>query len=121
MELKKYTLTGRYGYDDLKSEYAYRGNSQGDDSGSNDVEANKNNTWMSFRFNCPETQEAVDKEVLIRKEWNKNYINSLKANGKFGLTYDINCYFTPHPMFDDVPPRPLPMTSKILFLNLNET
>jgi hypothetical protein len=119
MELKKYTFKQRYGYDDLKSEYAYRGNSQGDDSGSNDVATNQNNPWMSFGFDCPQTQEAVDKEVIRRKEWNKNYVNSLKANGKFGLEYDINVSFIPHPMFDE-PTQPEPtFSSKFLILNLN--
>jgi hypothetical protein len=117
--LVRYTLKFRHGYDDLKCEYAYRGNSQGDESASNDVEANKNNQWMSFYFDCPETQEAIDKEVIWRKKWNKNYINSLKANGKFGTEYSIGVSFVKHPLFDE-PPQQLLMSSKFLILDLNE-
>jgi len=120
METVNYTLKFRYGIDDLKSEYAYRGNSQGDESVSNGVHSDKaSGGWMSYGFDVPETQEAIDKEVIWRKKWNKNYINSLKANGKYGIEYSVGVSFVKHPLFDE-PPQQLLMSSKFLILDLNE-
>lgn len=119
--LVNYTFKARYGYDDLKSEYAYRGNSQGDESASNEVHSDKTSGgWMSFGFDCEETQEAIDKEVAYRKRWNKHYIDSLKANGKFGAEYSINVSFVKHPFFDD-PPQQIQMSSSFIILDLNKS
>lgn len=106
-KMKTITINCKYGIDDLKSVYAYRGNSQGDNSGSNDVEQNKNNSWMSFGFDCEQTQEAVNAEVLTRKAWNENYIEELKEKGEYGKPYELNVSFNPHPMFDSELAAPL--------------
>jgi len=100
--LTKFTLKRRYGIDDLKGLYAYVGNSQGDHSGSNELHSDKESGgWMSFVFNCEETQEAINAEVKSRAIWNENYIEELKKSGKYGTEFEINMSFQRHPLFDD--------------------
>ena len=117
--MKTITLTYKHGIDDLKSLFAFRGNSQGDDSGSNDVSLNINNTWMSFGFDCEKTQEAVDREVKIRARWNEDYIEKLKAKGEFGKEYTTSVSFQPHPVFDEIQNKLL-QSSSFYILDLSK-
>ena len=98
----EYTFTRKYGIDDLKSEYAFHGNSQGDESVSNDVNTyNSSGGWMSYIFkDIPLVQKEIDKEVLRRKEYNNNYIKDLKASGKYGKDYDQIFKVQSDPLYD---------------------
>ena len=76
-----YKITGRKGIDDLKSLYAFVGNSQGDSSASNSIEEYQAaKGWMSFVFDCNLTQEAIEEEIQKRKSWNDAYIKELKED-----------------------------------------
>lgn len=95
----KYKL--RKGIDDLKSEYAFIGNSQGDTSVSNNIyDYLLSDGWMSYTFKCPMTNEDIAKEIELRKKWNKNYIQELKNNGTFGEEYENEIIITHHKIFD---------------------
>jgi len=98
----EYTFTRKYGIDDLKSEYAFHGNSQGDESVSNDVNIfNNSGGWMSYIFkDIPLVQKEIDKEVLRRKKYNKNYIKELKQNGNFGKDYKQILFIQSDPIYD---------------------
>jgi hypothetical protein len=87
---KTYKLQGTYkGISDLKSIYAFHGNSQGDDSVTNDVEDYKNSAgWMSvsegFKNTDIHSQTAVDERSSEIEEENKLYIEYLHKIGEYG-------------------------------------
>lgn len=121
--MNKYTIDGKKGINDLKSIYAFHGNSQGDTSVSNNIEDYKNSKgWMSFHFDCELTEEAIIKESNIRKEWNESYIKELQSNGTYGEVYHLEVSIDNHPLLDD-PNKPLlfyPLESyKLVFLDLS--
>ncbi len=97
----KYTVKLKRGIDDLKFEYAFKGNSQGDESVSNlisDYIASKG--WMSYMFNCPLAQYEINEEVERRKKWNIDYIVSLYKEGRYGEEYEVTLELIPNPLYD---------------------
>jgi len=115
--LKTFKLKRHAGVDDLKGLYAYVGNSQGDHSGSNELHSDKaSGGWMSFVFDCEETQEAINAEVKSRAIWNENYVEELKKSGKFGTEYEINMSFRRHPLFDDEKASETPTMTHSFFI-----
>lgn len=115
------TIKHRKGIDDLKGLFAYIGNSQGDTSHSNELNADKaSEGWMSFVFDCPQTQEAIDQEVERRKSHNEAYIAELKASGQYGQEYDTKISFVKHPIFDNQEPKEsMPSRISYSFMHLN--
>lgn len=99
--MEKYEIKFKHGIHDLKSEYAFHGNSQGDESVSNSIATYQaSQGWMSFMFDCPMTEEAIAIEVAKNKAWNKEYIQKLKDEGRFGEEYTITMSVQEHPLFD---------------------
>lgn len=101
METTIYTFKGKRGITDLRSEYAFVGNSQGDESRSNSIEdyiAAKG--WMSYVFSCSLNQDAIDKEAKRRKQRNSDYIKQLKEEGRFEEEYEIKLELVNNPTFD---------------------
>lgn len=99
--MNKYTIKKRLGIDDLLCEFAFIGNSQGDESKSNSIDAYKaSQGWMSFVFDCPLDEENISKEIQKRKQANLDYIEKLKAEGKYGEEYEIDIILHLHPLFD---------------------
>lgn len=101
MNTTRYEIKGRLGIDDLYSLYAFHGNSQGDESVSNniaDFEASKG--WMSFGFDCEMTDEAIAKEIQRRKDYNELYIRNLRAQGRYGEEYIQYLELEYNPLFD---------------------
>lgn len=99
--MQDYSFIKKTGINDLKSLFAFEGNSQGDTSCSNSIEefiASKG--WMSFMFKCDLTKEAIDEELAQRKLWNDNYIKELKENGTFGEDYCTNVSIELDPLYD---------------------
>ncbi len=119
--MKQYTIKYKHGIHDLKSEYAFHGNSQGDESRSNNIATYlASGGWMSFMFDCPMTEEAIAIEVAKRKEWNIDYINKLKDEGRFGEEYEIALSIQEHPLFD-TPLEGKPLESyKVKFIDLSK-
>lgn len=98
-----YKLKFKHGIDDLQSEYAFRGNSQGDESQSNEISDYKaSQGWMSFIFEGIDIndQEAIYKEYARRKLANQKYIEQLHNEGRFGEEYEISVSFEDNPAFD---------------------
>ena len=96
-----YKITGRKGINDLKSLYAFVGNSQGDSSASNSIEEYQAaKGWMIFVFDCELTQEAIEEEIQKRKSWNETYIKELKETGEYGKVYFINVQVELDPIYD---------------------
>ena len=95
----------RLGIDDLKTEYAFHGNSQGDTSCTNDVKQYvASDGWLScwFKDIDPLNQEEIDKEVERRKEWNKLYVKKLKKQGTYGKpTEGVSITLKHFPPYDD--------------------
>ena len=78
---------GKKGVNDLLCEYAFFGNSQGDESVSNDIEVYKSQDgWMSYAWwnKIPMEQEAINKEVERIKKHNAEYIQKCKDDGTYG-------------------------------------
>lgn len=99
--MMEYKIKGRRGIDDLQGIYAFIGNSQGDTSGTNDIEVYKaSRSWMSFVFNCELTQGAINKEIEKRIETNSKYISQLINEGKYGEEYESILTIEPNPLFD---------------------
>lgn len=101
--ITNYTIKNRRGIDDLECEYAFRGNSQGDDSVSNEIsDYLGSDSWMSFGFkNIDKTdQEAIYKESARIKAKNLAYIKELKESGKYGEEYDITISLVNDPFWD---------------------
>jgi hypothetical protein len=114
----KFLVTQKRGIDDLKGLHAFVGSwGQGDHYNSNDCSVN-HPSYVKFVFDCEKNQDSINKEIDCRKAWNKNYIDSLKANGLYGSEYKINVTFVTHPLFDENPQQTL-MSSSFIFLNTN--
>lgn len=112
---KKITIdrTVRLGIDDLKSEYAFQGSSQGDETLTNDVEEyNRQDGWLitTSRFEGIElTQQAVDNRVKEIKQENKDYIKELKNKREYGKEVDGSVTFEmeSHSYWDNTEPYPV--------------
>lgn len=120
--MTEYKAKFKHGIHDLKSEYAFRGNSQGDESVSNSIEEYKaSQGWMSFVFGCKLDQEEIYKEVEKRKQWNKEYIEQLHAGGRFGKEYFITLQLIDTPLFDNPNQPPISLNShRITFLDTSK-
>ena len=86
-----YKISADYikGVSDLESEYAFHGNSQGDDSVTNSVdEFIGSGGWKSVSSNFKDidylNQKEVDKRVLDIRTKNQQRILELKRNGEYG-------------------------------------
>lgn len=100
--MKTFTIQQRRGIDDLLCEFAFIGNSQGDESVSNDIEDFKRSKgWLSYIFkDIPLEQEAINKEVERRKKHNKDYIEQLHKENKFGEKYNLTVHLKENNLFD---------------------
>ena len=86
-----YKISADYtkGISDLESEYAFHGNSQGDDSKTNSVdEFIGSGGWKSVSSNFKDidylNQSEVDKRALEIRTKNQQRILELKRNGEYG-------------------------------------
>lgn len=103
-DITEYKLKGYRGVDDLLSEYAFRGNSQGDESASNEIsDYISSKGWMSFMFGDIDktNQEAIYKEVERRKQQNLDYIDKLVREGRYKEEYEITISLAHNPIFDE--------------------
>lgn len=106
MSVTTYILPGGFkGKTDLLNIYAFRGNSQGDESHSNEIiDYKTSDGWMSFHFEGIDktNQEAIYIESLRRQKLNAEYIEKCKSDGTFGERLpDIEMQLTNFPLFDD--------------------
>lgn len=100
----EYKFKQRKGIDDLKSLYAFKSSSQGDDFFSNSIEDYKNSKgYMSFVFNCELTPEVINKEIVKRALANEEYLKELFTSGEYGKEYEISIHFKENPIFDNNP------------------
>ena len=100
-EFKSYTFTNtrKLGISDLECEYAFYGNSQGDDSRTSSVEDYlSSGGWKSVSSNFKDInyldQNEVDKRVLEIRNKNKHRIISLKEQGEYGKEVDSDITLT---------------------------
>lgn len=101
MKFKTYTGVCRLGIDDLLGLSAYVGSwGQGDHYYSN----NPNIThpdYVSFVFDCEESQKAINEELEFRKAWNEAYIKQLKESGEYGKEVEgATITLIPNPRYD---------------------
>ena len=109
------SVTHKMGIDDLENTSAYTGSwGQGDHYSSNDVSAN-HPSYVSFKFKCEETQEAVDNEIKRLEKQNEEYIAELKRIGRFEEEYQVSATFVHHPLFDE-PKAEKPLMSSSFFI-----
>jgi len=120
--MKSYEIKGKKGIDDLKSLFAFRGNSQGDESCSNSIADFKTSEgWMSFQFDCEMTDEAIEKELQDRIAWNNNYISSLIEEDTYGDEYINFISVEEDPLFDNSPVVKGSLESfRMTFLNIGD-
>ena len=100
--MKEYKI-GPYkrGVHDLKSLFAFHGNSQGDDSQHNDIQRYKDSMgWNSFCFACGLTEEEIAKEIETRRAWNEAYVARLREEGRYEEEYFITVRIKHNPIFD---------------------
>lgn len=127
-DIRKYILKRQRGVDDLLSEYAFIGNSQGDDSTSNEIgDYIGSKGWISFIFAGidPTDQEAIYAESKRRHNLNLDYIDKLVKEGKYKEEYEITIemefnpiYDTPSSNLSDLPPLE---SCKLVFLDFSKT
>lgn len=105
MTIHNYSVfSGKKGIDDLQNEYAFRGNSQGDESCSNEIsDYLASGGWMSFHFPVPiDDQRAIYEESKRRKAANEKYIRQCKKDGTYGTVLPpIQLKMVHNPLFDD--------------------
>lgn len=92
-DTKTVTIKMQRGIDDLKGIYAWRGNSQGDESYTNDVKVGQaSGGWMTFMFDGIDSndQQAINEESVRRQKVNEEYIALLKKEGRYGEEYEVN-------------------------------
>lgn len=118
--MKTYTIKRQRGVDDLLPEYAFCGNSQGDETHTNSIEAFKNsNGWLSFIFPCALTDKAIQEESANRKKTNAEYIKRLKAAGRYTEEYEMEISLVPHPLFDE-PSTPASVSASFVLLDMSK-
>lgn len=126
---KSYTLKRKRGIDDLVSEFAFRGNSQGDESTSNNIQDYLNSEgWMSYVFidfpldfkDIDKDQKLIYEEVERRKKLNIAYVEELKIKGEYGKDFEYSIQIKHNPIFDS-PKHPIifkPLESyKMMFID----
>ena len=108
-EYVTYKISADYtkGISDLESEYAFLGNSQGDDSKTNSVdEFIGSGGWKSVSSNFKDidylNQSEVDKRALEIRTKNQQRILELKMNGEYGkrVENEIALSIKTFPKFD---------------------
>ena len=117
----------RLGIDDLKSEFAFYGNSQGDDSVSNSVDTFiSQKGWMSVNCWYKDidylNQDEVNKKVLDIKKSNSDRIEQLKLSGDYGKEVEgIHMFIEHDPLYDTIKDRftESAMTYRYEILDLN--
>jgi hypothetical protein len=118
-KMESFTLKCKHGIDDLQSEFAFHGASQGDETRTNDVEVYKDSAgWLIniFKDVDPTDQQAVLNEAAKRKAENIQYIEKLHSENKFGEEYELTLNFQHNPAFDN-PPKETPLESyRMIFL-----
>lgn len=102
MKFKTYTGICRLGIDDLLGEAAYTGSwGQGDHYYSNNFYISHPD-YVSFVFDCEESQEAINEELEFRRAWNKAYIKQLKESGEYGKEGEgISITLVENPLYDN--------------------
>jgi hypothetical protein len=102
--MKTYKIKKKLGIDDLLCEFAFVGNSQGDESVSNKISdyiASKGWMYITSGFeNIADNQEAIYEESKKRCIQNIDYIEKLKAEGRYGEEYEIAINLHPDSNFD---------------------
>lgn len=102
--MKTYKTKKKLGIDNLFCEFAFVGSSQGDESVSNDIDDYINSKgWMSITKGFEEIandQQAIYEESKRRCIINMEYIEKLKAEGRYGEEYEIELNLHPSPDFD---------------------
>lgn len=90
----EYKLKSKKGIDDLKPEYAFQGNSQGDETRTSSIEDyNNSQGWLSFILDCPLTDKDIASRIEENKKHNRQYIDRLKKIGEFGADQMISLNF----------------------------
>jgi hypothetical protein len=120
----EYRIMFRKGIDDLKSLYAFHGNSQGDESRTNSIaEYKASKGWLSFVFDdCELTEEAIKERIQQNHLANEQYIEKLKADGQYGEIDSLRIKVAYNPHFD-MPLRHTPSSLssyRMVFLDFNE-
>lgn len=120
--MNTYIIKRKKGIDDLQNIYAWTGNSQGDESFTNDIgEGLASNGWMSYRFKDIDIldQEAINKESIRRQKANEEYIKKLKEEGYYGEEFDVVFHIQPNPIFDapNLQTKPSLNDYKLIFLD----
>lgn len=101
-KMTQYKFKTRKGIDDLKSLYAFSGNSQGDETKTNDIQQYLDSKgWLSFNFDCELSSEAILDEIKRREEWNNNYIKELMQKGEYGKEQENILSIEYNPLFDN--------------------
>ena len=97
----KYQYKGKKGITDLTQEKAFIGNSQGDETATNEISHFiASEGWLSNVFKDVDItdQQAIYAESQRRKQANIDYINSLKSAGEFGKEYTMDIEVIDNPM-----------------------
>jgi hypothetical protein len=121
--MNKYTVKRKLGINDLLCEFAFIGNSQGDESVSNEITDYKaSQSWMSITKGFEDiinNQEAIYKESKRRFNANIDYIEKLKAENRYGEEYEINITLNPNLLFDNsnIKNESVLESHKLIFLN----
>lgn len=104
--MNTYILPGGFkGKTDLQNIYAFRGNSQEDESHSNEIlDYIASDSWMSFHFDGIDVtnQAAIYAESLRRQKVNAEYVEQCKVDGTYGDRLpDIEMQIAHSSLFDD--------------------
>ena len=100
----KYQYKGKKGITDLTQEKAFIGNSQGDETATNEISHFvASEGWLSNVFKDVDItdQQAIYAESLRRKQANIDYINKLKSDGEYGEEYTMDIELIDDPMMDN--------------------
>lgn len=130
-ELTEYKAKCKRGINDLQSEYAFHGASQGDDSRSNEIKLYKESGgWMIPNSSFKKVIDITDQEAIykhsekIRQE-NIDYVNQLYKENRFGEEYEVSLKLHKLKGFDDTkyeykyPDKPL-TSHRFFFISQND-
>lgn len=125
---KTYTIPveNSLGITDLISEYAFHGNSQGDDSATNSVsEYIASEGWKSVASEFKDidylNQSAVDKRAAEIKLRNSTYIDKVTREGNYGkeTTTNISLVIKTFPVYDTPAKSPSTDSYRLTFLDFS--
>lgn len=114
----KYQYKGKKGITDLTNEKAFIGNSQGDETATNEIsDFVASQGWLSNTFKDVDItdQKAIYEESLRRKQVNLDYIEKLKSNGEYGKEYTMDIEVIDDPIKDSVRISGSPVTETYSF------